>query len=302
MLGVSRRGALWAVVLVLSCRDRRGPPTPGVAPAASSVSSAPIVEAGPSLATRLRAHAVTDADFARRVLYTWTTEKQIEALRASKKLLVATAYQGSGPSRFVLDLEDLVRAKAKGYELARTVLLDPRLARRRYAWIAPFATRMGLAGRGYGDALIRVVLKKGAHIARFDPDGPWSIVDTEGAPVPTLDPARLGAVFHVRYQKTATAPFREYVLCNEEQIESWSVGTDEIRLELDAERALLRALAEESFASIPSWRALDPSLGGVWHASLAFDNERYAPTRENLLAIATALDGWAPTPPAFSGP
>lgn len=292
------RRALLLIVGLVSCRERAAPAVPPPVP------TVPVVaDSGPTVAERLRKHAVTDGDFARRVLYTWTTQKQIEALRASKKLLVATSYQGFGPSRFVLDLEDAVKKRSPGHETAHTVLLDPRLSRRRYAWPSPFATRMGLALRGYGDALIRVVLKDGAHIARFAPDTPWTIVDTSGARVEALDPAKLGAVFHVRYAATATAPFREYVLCNEDQIESWSVGTDDIDHELGDERALLTALASETFTAMPSWPALaNGSLGALWHASLAFDNERYAPTREKLLAIAKSLEGYDPTRPAFAGP
>jgi len=291
------RRVLLAVALV-GCRGRAKPIVPPPLPPPPVV-----VDSGPSLAERLRKHAVTDADFARRVFYTWTTQKQIEALRASRKLLVATAYQGFGPSRFVLDLEDLVKKRAPGFETAHTVLTHEKLARRRYAWPSPFATRRGLALRGYGDALIRVVLKPGAHIARFDPTTQWLIVDTEGKSVDVFDPNKLGAVFHVRYAKTATAPFREYVLCNEELVESWSVGTDEIKTELAAERTMLEALAKEPITMTPSWGALESdSLGALWHAALAFDNDRYTPTTENITAMARALDGYDPTPPAFSEP
>jgi len=213
------------LLLVLGgCRAREKPSLAPPPPPIASIA----VDAGPSLADRLRKHAVTDDNFARRVLYTWTTQKQIEALRSSKNLLVATAYQGFGPSRFILDLEDLVKKRAPGFETAHTLLTHPQLSRRRYAWPSPFATRRGLALRGYGDALIRVVLKPGAHLVRFDPSTPFRIVDTDGNRVDVLDPNKVGAVFHVRYAKTATAPFREFVLCNEDQIESWSVGTDDI--------------------------------------------------------------------------
>jgi hypothetical protein len=264
---------------------------------------APPPKVAPDLREQLARHVVTDADFARRVFYTWTTPKQIEALRASRQLLVATASEGFGRSRFILDLEDALKKRAAGFETARVVLEHPQLSRRRYAWPSPFATRMGLALRGYGDALIRVVLKEGTHIARFDPSTPWSIVDTSGARVDALDPEKLGAVFHVRYVPPATAPFREYVLCNEARVESWSVGTDDIKHEIDEERSLLAALANETIVPVPSWPALaDTSLGASWHASLAFDNERYAPTRDRLLAIAKSLESYAPTPPAFVGP
>jgi hypothetical protein len=292
-----RRALLLSLVLV-GCRERAQPAVVSPPPVPSAT-----IDSGPSLAARLRVHAVTDRDFARRVFYTWTTPKQIEALRASKKLLVATAYQGFGPSRFILDLEGLVHKRAPGFETARTILMHPQLARRRYAWPSPFATRRGLALRGYGDALIRVVLKPGAHLARFDPGAPWVIVDTDGKRVDALDPSKLAAVFHVRYAQTATAPFREYVLCNEDQVESWSVGTEDIKTELAAEKTLLADLAKESIVMTPAWpEVTTDSLGALWHASLAFDNERYTATPENMVATAKSLEAYDPTPPAFAGP
>jgi len=277
---------------MLGCsRKTAEPPAPAPPPPDVSVTA---VDSGPTVEQSLRRHAVTDDDFARRVLYTWTTPQQVDALRAHPKLLTATSYQGSGPSRFVLDLEDALKSDP----IAKVVLLHPSLARRRYAWPSPFATRMGLAGRGYGDALIRIVLKPGAHLARFAPGEPWSIVDVDGNKVEKLDPEKLAAVFHVRYAKTATAPFREYVVCNEAQIASWSVGTEEIRAEIDAEKALLSSLPAMTMA--PAWKTLpsDAPLGAVWHAALAFDNERYEPGA--IPAIVTALGTYNPTPPALA--
>jgi hypothetical protein len=226
------------------------------------------------------------------VLYTWTTPAQIAALRTDNRLLVATSYAGSGPSRFILDLEDLVHQKGKGEGIARTVLLDPALSRRRYAWPSPFATRMGLSGKSYGNALIRVVLKDDSLIARFHPEEkePWSVVDLDNRPA-QFDATRLGAVFHVRSSKTATAPFREYVLCNEAQIASYSVGTDVIKTEIKEEKTLLRALS----GAIERERE-------TWKQAIAFDNERYQPTRENLEAIIASLDGYDPTLPALERP
>jgi hypothetical protein len=283
----------WLLVALLSCSRKTTPPPP--APVVASASAAP--EAGPSLEARLRRYAVTDDDFARRVLYTWTQPAQIDRLRKTPTLLTATAYEGFGPSRFVLDLEDRIREKKDPD--AQAILMHPRLARRRYAWVAPFATRISLSKHPYGDALIKVVLKDTAHLAHFDPEaGAMRFVDINGKPVEKLDPSRLAAVYHVRKQKTATEPFREYVLCNEEQIASWSWGTDDIRAELDEEKALLRQLPD--MPVVPAWNVLtaEASLSAIWHAAIAFDTEAYQP--KNIPALVTALDGYNPTPPAFS--
>jgi hypothetical protein len=261
-------------------------------------SAPPIEDAHPEIATiadaakpTLETHAVTDTDFARRVHYTWTTPQQVEALRSGNRLLVATSYAGSGPSRYILDLEDLVRAKSTGLEIARALLLHPSLSRRRYAWPSPFATRMGLSGKTYGDALIRVVLKPDSLFVRFHPEekDPFTVVDSSGHAA-TFEAGRVGAVFHVRTSKTATAPFREYVLCNEEQIERYEVGTDIIRAELEAEKELLRTLV------------IDDRSRELWRQAIAFDNERYSLVRENLEAIVTSLGGYDETGPPLVRP
>ncbi|MGZ3474127.1 MAG: hypothetical protein ACXWUG_07230, partial [Polyangiales bacterium] len=263
-----KRAFLWLVLCSCS-RPVESKPAPVAIVVDASVDTSP-----PARAPTLQPHVVTDADFARRVLYTWTTQQQIADLRSSNRLLVATSYAGSGPSRFILDLEDLVRTPAPGLETARALLLHPSLSRRRYAWPSPFATRMGLSGKSYGDALIRVVLKDDSLIVRFHPEEkePFRVVDMKGQPA-TFDPLRVGAVFHVRSSKTATAPFREYVLCNESQIASYEVGTPAIRAELEEEKVLLRALA----SSVERDRA-------TWSQAIAFENERYEPTRTNLEA------------------
>jgi hypothetical protein len=274
---------------------KRSPPAPVVMTndAAEQETEAAAEPAVP-LVERMEVFAIRDA-FARATFYTWTTKEQIAALRASERLLVATAYQGSGPSRFVLDLEDLVRSNGKGADVARKVLLDERLARRRYAWIAPFATRVPLAGKPYGDALVRVTLKPDSLVARFHPEDadPWTIVDLSGKPA-RFDPARLGVVYHVRSSKTATAPFREYVLCNEAQIATYEVGTPTIAREVALEKKLLLGVA----AAIDD----DAAVRRTWRDMIAFDTDKYAPTKSAIENVANALDGYDPTPPALVRP
>jgi hypothetical protein len=322
---VRRRRFVWPVAALAlvggACKDRPAdPPRETTAPPTIASPSGPSTSPPPapaSLVDRLQRHAVTDEDHARRIFYTWTSEQQIAALRADgASLLSATSYQGSGPSRFVLDLEDRIRAAARDHHIDRVVLMHPSLTRRRYAWPSPFATRMGLAGRGYGDALIRIELTDDAVIGRFEPEAaePWSFVDTKGKivdrAVVLADPDRLAAVFHVRRVRTATAPFREYVLVNERRIARWSIGTEAIAREVKEEAALMRELAG-AWPDAPHaetwtahWKKLPQpaSLEATWSAAIAFDNDRYVPTAKNLNAIADALDAWAATPPAIERP
>lgn len=251
--------------------------------------------------------AVRHDDFARRVLYTWTTGAQVDALRASRRLLVATADDGER-SPFLRALDDLVNRRAPGHELAALLRDHPALARRRYAWTSPLATVLGLGERRYGDRLIRVELDPAALLLAFRParaDAPFALVDMSGGTVPIdqalADPGRIAAVYHVRDGPDDPVPFREYVLCNEVTLSAWSIATPEIRARVDADLALLDALAAGDFAHLPdpavrapaapAWAGAPPLPNPLdrWHALLAFDNDRYRPTPGNLARIAAAL-------------
>jgi hypothetical protein len=90
---------------------------------------------------------------------------------------------------------------------------------------------------------------------------PFTVVDSSGHAA-TFEAARVGAVFHVRTSRTATAPFREYVLCNEAQIERYEVGTETIRAEIEREKELLHTLV------------LGDHARELWRRAIAFYNER----------------------------
>jgi hypothetical protein len=265
----------------------------------------------PTASARLGARAVHHDDYARAVLYTWTTPRQIAALRASRELLVAESGAGLGPSLFV---GGLMRAAQGGSTLARTLLDDPRLRRRRYAWTSPFATTMGLGPVRYGDALVRVELADTAVVVRFRPGDaePFAAATLDGAAVAIagLDPSRIAAVYHVRDGAEDAVAFREYVVVNEAQIARWSVATPEVRAQVEADLELVAGLVDE-LAWLPAeaiaapakamWPRALPGAAPLdrWHASLAFDNPRYQPSRSNLLAIVAALKNYDPAGEAF---
>jgi hypothetical protein len=265
--------------------------------------------------------AVTHADFARLVLYTWTSPEQIADLRKDGLLLVKDG--STTPSGFQIELDALWRAKTKGSDLAAIFSTHPGLAKHRYAWTAPFATRRTLNSGDdshdhdatYGDALIRVVLREDAYVGRFDASlvDPWTFFDMKRHSIPTAaivaDPSHVGAIYHVATDPSHDA-YREYVLCNESMIDEWSVGTEKIRAEVLDEIAMLTGLSTLGLdvpAATPlltlsaSWPAVKPtaSLEDDWSAAIAFGNKRYLPTKKNLGDIAFVMDSYDPTPPAI---
>lgn len=306
------------------------------APASARV--APAATAA-ELAARLRAHQVSTDDFARSVFYTWTTPVQIEALRSSRTLLVATAQSTGRPSPFLRLLQEIKDKDSPndGRELAALLLDHPQLQRRRYAWTSPFATVLGLGERTYGEALIEVVLRPESIIGRVMrpaqrakrqsspstspnlPSSAFTFVDLHGNPVAASEvlahPERLAAIFHVRppspQEPSDFVPFREYILCNEAMVKAWSVGTPAIRERLLAETSLLQALrshfaalprAESATSAVAAWSGVAAAapLAAQWRAALAFDNRRYRPLPGNLEQIAAGLTRYDSTQPPIS--
>src|SRR5262245_10859424 len=91
----------------------------------------------------------------RRTLYTWTTAEQIRELQHARRLLVREESPEHGASY----LEQVLYALATGGDRIAALLYTTPFAKMRFAWHAPWATRMGWPGEQYGDQLIRVTLK-----------------------------------------------------------------------------------------------------------------------------------------------
>jgi len=278
--------ALW-VALAIACRAERAPSHVANAAPAHVAASEPV----------LAAFAVTDTDFVRPVLYTWTSPAQILALRGSHVLLTATSATGGFVSPFLRELAVVATGASSGRDLARLLLTNPALSRRRYAWPAPFATVLGLGARTYGTSLIRIELRPDAWTLRFEPDAvePFRVVDAAGTTIATADalahPDRIGAIFHIRTERGAR--IREYIVSNEATIARWSIATPEIRAEVDAELAMLASVAR-AHAS--------PTLAAAWRAMLAFDSPRYQPTPRAVATIAAGLAEYDPAGAPLSYP
>lgn len=307
-----------ALAVLFACRNTPPPspviatPAPDAPPTAPTPPPPPTPPTDPTLDARLAALAVSDDDYYRPILYSWTTPAAIAELRASRTLLVATTTTGGFVSPFNRALGVLAVTARPGADIAKILRDDRRLARRRYAWPAPFATVLGVGPRAYGNALIRIELRPDAWIGRFspaDPD-PFRFVDGAGHRITYADvaasPERIGAIFHVREE--AAVPYREYVVCNPSMVAAWSVATPEIHAELAAELDLVRALrtlaiSDATTPAVAAWTVRHASSTlDRWHAALAFDTERYRPLARELAHLAKALAAYDPAGAAvYSG-
>jgi hypothetical protein len=243
------------------------------------------------LAARLAEDAIRTNAHLPRVLYTWTTEEQVAALRIDRVLLVRT------------------ESPAYGQNAIARALAAPRFARHRYCWNQPWATASGCASETYGDRLLRIELRPAARMAVFSPEprlgqtappNPskvWRLFESDGAEITEQDflsrPDRIGVVMHVAaawapgtfaqpiaiyndrfapdgtYEHGTTLSFREYVLVDPSMIAAFEVDTIAVREALQRSRQIAAALAHT--------HPLPPELDAVYRENLAFVCERYRP-------------------------
>lgn len=308
------------------------PPAKSSAPVVvATATAAPVVTAEPAPAippdpsARLAGYAVTNASFARRVLYTWTSEEQIDELASKHVLLSRSESPKYGKSFYDRKMEERWMA---GDKLA-ALLRAPAFLKARFAWTAPWATLLGWPGESYGGQLIEVTLKPDAWIVMFrTATSSWEGRDLSGAVVPMEKllkrPDRIAAIHFVHDAvvpppATGAAParvsapdgrdaYREYVLCNESMVESWAIGTERIQAEIQAGAEILEATAKFFAVQPPPVQRSDrwnahvalivwPGLVEVsnakeaYEAALAFPNTNYAIDPQQIRAIATALRG-----------
>ncbi|MFK7989038.1 MAG: hypothetical protein AB8I08_23675 [Sandaracinaceae bacterium] len=250
-------------------------------------------------------------DFTRGKVYTWTRAEQIAALRAPRSTLLSRDRSEDGrASGFDVALQDDAHPVARFLRTQRTT--------RRFAWIAPWATRMGWEEGDYGDRLIAIQLREGAWIARFLPgqngDARWEVRDADGqtigAAAVARDPGRVGFVVHFGSGQGVggvTRQFREVVVVNEDRVQAWSVGTEEIAARLRRDAAFLERLAaywerypeprpEDDVtlgaAARTRWRAtgLGTSLPDLYLGCLALAGTEYVPTPLALREIVRTLE------------
>lgn len=311
-------------------------PEPAPAPAPARVDAPADDGSLRALMTAFAAAAIRGDAPVRKVLFTWTTREQIEALLADSALLTREATAAGERSRFDVALDGEAGPVA-------ALLREPGRRARRFAWPLPWATVMGFEGSGYGDQLVRVELRPEAIVGSFSPGAPWRFFDMEGREVAEADvvaaPRRLAAVYHVAPATAERPGYREYVLVGEAMIASWAIGTAEVRAAIDEDARLLAAAADridalravagarceaegaagcpaaelpEGTAEIAAWSGRliagpwagapaerDALLAELYAACLALPGPAYAPSEARLRAIAERLRALPVEPPSL---
>ncbi len=255
------------------------------------------------LAQTIEQRIVTDDDFARDDLYSWTTRENALALRRERTILVATATSGDGPTPFNRALKTVAKRSDAHGAVASLLREHKNLQRRRYAWTSPFATARPRGKRSYGTHLIRIRLRKEGWTGHFEPGKrkPFRFVNASGDAIPLAKvlerPEKIAAIFHTRKPPAVPEAFREYVLCNRDMIQSWSIGTKKIAERVRQESTMLRTLAlfkRVRGRAFRRWRKREAlnqaSLAHRYQATLAFDIQHYRFQAKRLLRVAEALD------------
>jgi hypothetical protein len=188
----------------------------------------------------------------RKRLLSWTTKTQADKLRRTKTLLSKTAQELENNSIFEETVKNITT-----YDTAHRIALFLRKApvnRRRYAFSNALGWSVGVAGKPYGDVLLRVTLRDEAVLLGIGGPGdpelqPFRAMDLRGVRVPveelTAHPERIAVVFH-EGRDPGGIYFREYVLVNEGMVESWAIGTEDVLAELRKSREALERLVKVS--------------------------------------------------------
>ncbi|MCA9662596.1 MAG: hypothetical protein KC486_29925 [Myxococcales bacterium] len=236
-----------------------GAPEPGEVGASASVGGEAVVipEVAPpideaAVRASLAAQAVVD-DAPPRVLYSWTTREQIEAMAEDRQLFRRSRSGDGRRSRFDVFVDE----QGKRLPAPARVLRDEACARKRFAWPNPWATILGFHGERYGDQLLEIVLRPDSVIAVVDAGGPtWRYTDLKGRRLSAAEAkaarSRIAGALHVSPPDLTGMstldfslgwPLREFVLCNEAQVERWSYGTKAILERMSADIDLFKRLA-----------------------------------------------------------
>lgn len=256
------------------------------------------------------------------VLYSWTTDKQIDELRAKPVLLTRSENSDGMQTR----LSAVISALADQDNALATVLTGGAFTKGRYAWTNPWATLRGWPGESYGNRLLRIELQPEAWLVVLA-DNVFSVIDTKGNPIAIAaalgTPERIAAVYYVNagasnivsscgsFQNGCpTGVYREYFVNNEKMIKEWSFGTQQILDELKRSTDFLKMMRDQgpsggvpanacelSNTALCAWNAFP--LGGPlsdYMTGLAITSDYYVPTTANLDDLIKALQDAQFTP------
>jgi hypothetical protein len=266
---------------------------------------------------------------ARRVLFSWTTNEQAEALRSVPTLLTRWTSPTHGASYVDVFLRERAR---QGVPIA-SLLREPRFRRARFAWVSAWATVLGWEGETYGTRLLRVTLRPDAlTVIVSSHERAWQLVDFEGNHYETRPLAPLADRIAVVYfthlanagagsfanvvdpQHAPPGAYRDYMLVNERMIEQWELDTPACIAEVVRSRhvaSLLPTLITPSLLQAEPYgarlslhwaqdhRSADAPRTPYDHYPYALSmlSTRYAPTLSNFAALQAVLDAVTFGPP-----
>jgi hypothetical protein len=260
-----------------------------------------------------------------RVFYSWTTEEQAEEIRRGNALFSRSERPELGRGNALTALDAFGASDGGTSGKLAAVLSQQLFFRARYTWTNPWATRMGWRNERYGSQLIRIELKPEAWHAVFD--GRLTVFDEAGKYVEPeralTEATRIGAILFLRTgitggpQCSTLGPFydssgqplggvgyREVVLGNLGMVKQYSLGTVDMRNRITDDISRLRRF-EAALRTCPplerdpDWNSyvscgwtselMSPS-SSAYVNSLAFPNDYYYPTADNLRYIVDSLE------------
>lgn len=266
------------------------------------------------------------------VFYSWTTLEQAQELQAGTPLINRTERPGAGPGHAIEFLSNGFYPPTEEEQQLVDLLVSPAFARARYAWPHAWATRMGWPAteegpaESYGNQLLRITVKPEALWVVFVERRLW-VVDGTGARMTIADalgaPERIAGIY---FQKDRSASevgcggsfgfelrgsaYREFILMNQDMIESWELGTAAIREVVATDIGRLERLFEVArgcsavTATFQEWAAgvlcSDWQGGatelGEYESALALMNSLYLPRPQQIADIISTLqadlDAW----------
>jgi hypothetical protein len=201
------------------------------------------------------------------VLYSWTTKEQAQALRRDKVLYTKTANDQGEPGYLFRVLERLAQRKEPRMASAAELLGGNSFRLGRYAWPFPWATQITSATEDYGRELLRIELRANALLVFVDErwgSEPWQpprVLDMSGKIADWArvqeTPERIAGIYFVSRggdAANATAcpggslgpglQYREFHLCHENTVASWSIGTEQILAQIQSDIAMLTRVGE----------------------------------------------------------
>lgn len=263
------------------------PPDAGGIPGPEAQLPTPFPEApGPTCAfPSFTVPGVTDVNFSRQTLYSWTTKEQVAALRRDKVLYTKTANDKGQPGYLFEVLKEAELHKDPTIAAAATLLGSEPFRLGRYAWPFPWATQITSAVEDYGNQLIRIDLKPDSFLVfadevwRGQAVRPVIAMDMVGRKVDWAlvqqTPERIAGVYFLsRGGDAALGPgcqgsfgpglqYREFHLCHESTVASWSIGTKENLARIEDDITMLgRLIAAGPLTSCADWPCFD--VASAW--------------------------------------